>query len=219
LSVKICDTFLPEHLNIAVFASGKGSNLQAILDAINIGKIPNANVILVISNNSDSGALKIAEENSIPSLHLSQKQFESDKTFNNTLLETLSRHKANFIALAGYMKKLDSCIINAFRNRIINIHPALLPAFGGKGMYGMHVHKAVIASGVKVSGATVHIVDDLYDHGPIVLQKKVEILQSDTPETLAERVLAIEHEIYTQVIRLFAENRVQVRNQQIIILD
>src|SRR5690242_16551377 len=133
-------------LRIAVFASGRGSNLKAILDAINAGTIPNAQIALVISNNSDSGALAIARSSSIPALHLSRKQFDSDESFNQTLLSSLDEHRVNFIALAGYMKRISVSIVKAFRDRIVNIHPALLPSFGGPGMYGRFVHEAVIRS-------------------------------------------------------------------------
>ena len=133
-------------LNIAVMASGKGSNLHAILEAVSDGRIRQARVVVVISNNSDAGALDIAREHGIPAVHQSRKQFASDELFRDALRETLTRHGANFIALAGYMKKVDPGIIQEFRNRIVNIHPALLPEFGGSGMYGMNVHKAVIAS-------------------------------------------------------------------------
>jgi phosphoribosylglycinamide formyltransferase-1 len=197
-------------LNIAVFASGRGSNLNAILEAVNAGKIPNSRIAVVISNNSDSGALEIARKNNLPALHCSRKQFTSDDEFTTFLLSALRSHDVNFIALAGYMKKVDTRIIREFRNRILNIHPALLPAFGGKGMYGIHVHEAVLESHQTVSGATVHLVDEDYDHGPIVLQKRVNINPTDTPESLAERILNIEHELYPEAIRLFAEGKVIV---------
>jgi phosphoribosylglycinamide formyltransferase-1 len=201
---------MPDELHIAVFASGHGSNFRAILDAIRSGRIPNARIVLVVSNNSQAGALVTAREHAIPALHLSRKQFASDTEFLEGLLAAFRKHDVNFIVLAGYMKKLDVSIVRKYRNRILNIHPALLPAFGGSGMYGMHVHGAVISSKTAVSGATVHIVDEEYDHGPIVLQKTVAVASNDTPETLSEKVLAIEHEIYPEAIRLFAEGKVTV---------
>ncbi|MDI6802999.1 MAG: phosphoribosylglycinamide formyltransferase [Bacteroidota bacterium] len=203
---------LNTYLNIAVFASGKGSNFRAILDAIKAGKIQNAQIVLVVSNNSDAGALATARENNIPTLHISRKQFTSDEDFNDVLLAKLSEYNVNFIALAGYMKKIDARIVRAFQNRMINIHPALLPKYGGSGMYGMHVHEAVIANKDKYSGATVHIVDEEYDHGSVVLQKTVPVEENDTPETLAARVLQIEHEIYPEAIRLFSEGKVDISN-------
>lgn len=194
-------------LNIAVFGSGKGSNFQAILTAIQKGSIPDARVCLVISNNSSAGILEIARANSIPALHLSRKRFLDEQSFVETVLDALHAHRANFIALAGYMKRLDPRVIREFHGRVINIHPALLPQFGGQGMYGMHVHEAVIASGSRQSGATVHLVDEEYDHGAIVLQKTVPVVEGDTPETLAARVLAVEHAIYPEAVRLFAEGK------------
>ena len=202
-------------LNIAVLASGRGSNLKAILDAVRSGTIRRARVSLVISNNPDAGALQIARVNGIASLHLSRQQFESDEAFNTALLSALTRHGVNFIALAGYLKKIHSSIIQAYRNRIINVHPALLPAFGGPGMYGKFVHEAVIKSGAAISGATVHVVDEQYDHGAIILQKSVPVAPDDTPETLAARVSAIEHEIYPEAIRLFAEGKVKIEEQHV----
>ena len=188
---------------------------MAIID----GKIPNVKVVLVICNNSDSGALSIAREHGIPAIHLSQKQFNTVDEFNQALMKTLNNYEANFIVLAGYMKKIDPIVIKSFRNRIVNIHPALLPAFGGTGMFGTHVHEAVIKCKAKQSGATVHIVDEEYDHGPIVLQKAVDVAPDETPATLAEKVLAIEHELYPEAIRLFAEQRVVVKGQQVSIIN
>ncbi len=194
-------------LNIAVFGSGRGSNLQAILTAMQEGRIPGARVCCVISNNSDAGILEIARTHDIPALHLSQKHYPDEEAFAAAVLDTLSKHDANFVALAGYMKHVPARVVAAFRHRIINIHPALLPRFGGKGMYGLHVHEAVLASGEKISGATVHLVDEVYDHGAVVLQRTVPVLPGDTPETLAARVLKVEHEIYPEALRLIAEGK------------
>lgn len=204
------------RLNIAIFASGKGSNLHAILKAIKSGQIQNAEVVLVISNNLNSGALSIARENSIPTAYLCREQCESTEIFNEVLLATLKKCDVNFIALAGYLKKIDSIIIRSFPNRIVNIHPALLPEFGGPGMYGMRVHEAVIKSGVKRSGATVHLVNEEYDRGPIVLQRAIDVSPEDTPQSLAAKVLEIEHELYPEAIRLFAFNRVTIDNKNVI---
>jgi len=208
---------LPEQLNIAALASGKGSNLLAILDAIRKGSIRNAALAVVISNNSDAGALEIAREHGIPAVHLSRKEFASDETFNAAVLNVLETYHVNFIALAGYMKKIDPCVIQRFRNRIVNIHPALLPAFGGSGMYGMHVHEAVIAQKAGTSGATVHIVDEEYDRGPIVLQKTIPVAADDTPETLAAKVQEVEHELYPEAIRLFAEGKINIDGRHVTI--
>lgn len=204
-----------ERLHIAVFASGRGSNFQALLQAIEEKRIPNAHIVLVVSNNSDAGALAVARKHNIPAVHLSQKQFASEKEFNRALLQTLDSQGANFIALAGYMKRLDAAVIRRYRNRIVNIHPALLPSFGGKGMYGAHVHEVVIASGAKLTGVTVHIVDEEYDHGPIVLQRAVPVEDHDSPETLAARVLRVEHQLYPEAVRLFAEEKVHVNGRRV----
>lgn len=205
-------------MNIAVFASGRGSNLLAIIDAIKKGKLK-AIVALVVSNNSDSGALRIAKENGIEAIHISRKKFSSDEEYVNSLMQELRKRNIDFIVLAGYMKKIPAEIVREYRNKILNIHPALLPAFGGQGMYGMNVHRAVIDYGVKITGVTIHIVDEEYDHGPIVFQKAIEVKDDDTPETLAERVLKVEHEVYPQIINLFAEGKVTVIGRKVIIKD
>ncbi|MFQ5797502.1 MAG: phosphoribosylglycinamide formyltransferase [Bacteroidota bacterium] len=204
-----------ERLHIAVFASGRGSNFQALLQAIEEKRIPNADIVLVVSNNSDARALEVARKHDIPAVHLSQKQFATEEEFNHALLQTLENHSVSFVALAGYMKRLDPAVIQRYRNRIINIHPALLPAFGGKGMYGAHVHEAVIASGTKLTGVTVHIVDEEYDHGPIVLQRAVPVEDHDSPETLAAKVLTVEHQLYSETVRLFAEGKVRVNGRRV----
>lgn len=201
-------------MNIAVFASGRGSNFQAILKAIDDGTLP-ARVTLLVSNNSNAGALELARSQNIPAIHLSQKQFASEAGYEAQLLELLKRHDVELIALAGYMKRVPPKVIERYRNRVLNIHPALLPAFGGTGMYGIHVHEAVLASGAKISGATVHIVDEEYDKGPIVTQKAVEVLNDDTPETLAARVLPVEHEIYPKALAAFARNQVHIEGRRV----
>lgn len=210
---------MADDLKIAVFASGRGSNFEAILKAIRGGKIRGAEIVVVISNNSGAGALSTARTNGIPAVHVSRMQFESEGEFDTQLLNTLDNHRVNFIALAGYMKKISPAVISRYRNRIVNIHPALLPEFGGAGMYGEHVHKAVIAAGKTVSGATVHIVDEVYDRGAIVLQKSVPVAPGETPETLAAKVLELEHEIYPEAIRLFAEGKVTITEHKASILQ
>lgn len=192
-------------LNIAVFGSGRGSNFKAILDALTTGRIPGARIGLVLSNNSTAGILETARSSAIPAVHISRKQYATDEDFAAALLETLRTHQTGLIVLAGYMKRLPALVVAAYRHRIINVHPALLPEFGGQGMYGMHVHEAVLAAHKTVSGATVHIVDDEYDHGAIVLQEQVPVFPGDTPASLAERVLHVEHRILPEAIRLFVE--------------
>jgi phosphoribosylglycinamide formyltransferase-1 len=197
-------------LNVAVFGSGRGSNFKAVLDAIAEGSIPLARICLVVSNNAAAGILDIARSGNIPALHISQKQFETEVTFVAALLETLRSHGTDLVVLAGYMKRLPPPVVHAYRNRIINIHPALLPKFGGHGMYGIHVHEAVLAAQEAVSGATVHLVDEEYDRGPVLLQRTVPVLPDDTPGTLAARVLVAEHQLLPDAIRLFSEERVDI---------
>ncbi len=198
--------------NAAVFGSGRGSNFQAILQAVQAGHLPGVRIVLVLSNNSDAGILDVARANGIPALHISQKHYASEGAFASALGENLRKAAVDLVVLAGYMKRLPAQVVAEFRNRIINIHPALLPHFGGKGMYGLRVHEAVLAAHEPLTGVTVHIVDEDYDHGPIVLQRTVPVLASDTPQGLAARVLEMEHVILPEAIRLFAENRVSVLN-------
>lgn len=202
-----------KKLNLVVLASGGGTNLQAIIDNIEAGKL-NAQIKAVISNNSKAGALERARNHNIPAIHLSHKQFATPEEFDEKLLSILKENETDFLVLAGYMKMLSPVIIRAYKNRILNIHPALLPSFGGSGMYGIHVHEAVINAGVKVTGVTVHIVDEIYDHGAIVMQKTVPILDDDTPESLAERVLKVEHQTYSEAIQLFAEGKVEIKDNK-----
>lgn len=203
-------------INLGVLASGRGSNLQSIIEATERGEV-DAQVKVVVSNNSKAFALERARNHDIPALHLSHKQFETTEEFNEALIGTLKKYEVELIVLAGYMKLISPKVVEAFRNRILNIHPALLPSFGGKGMYGIHVHEAVIESGVKVSGVTVHIVDEQYDHGPIVLQKVVEVRDKDTPEELAARILPEEHSLYPKAIQLFAEGKIRVEGRRVLV--
>lgn len=205
-------------LQLGVLASGNGTNLQAIFDAIDDGRLQ-ARVTVVISNHHDAYALERARQHGVPAIHLSRKQFPTAEEFNRSFLELLRKHGVDLIVLAGYMKLIDSSIVQAYRHRMLNIHPALLPAFGGKGMYGMHVHEAVIESGAKVSGVTVHMVDEQFDHGPIVMQQAVEVLDTDTPETLAARILPEEHRLYPRAIQLFAEGRLSVEGRRVHLTD
>ena len=204
----------PPPLRIAVFASGTGTNLEAILEAIE-QDILKAQVALVVSNKPNAGALERASKRDIPTEIIALQSFSSEEEFVAAVQTILSQHEVNFIALAGYLKKIPSGLIQSYRNRIVNIHPALLPAFGGPGMYGKHVHRAVLEFGARWSGATVHIVDENYDTGPIVLQKPVPVYQEDTAETLAERVLIVEHRLYVEALRLFAEGRVEIQGRKV----
>jgi len=204
-------------LRLAVFASGGGTNFQAILDAIEAGRLP-ARVVLCVSDRPTAGALERARRHGIPTAVLAPKDYPSPEVFGEALLEVLRAHDVELVALAGYLKKIPDNVVAAYRNRILNIHPSLLPAFGGPGMYGRRVHEAVLNYGVRWTGATVHLVDEEYDHGPIVLQEPVLVLPDDTPETLAARVLEVEHRLYPEALRLFAEGRVVVDGRRVRIL-
>lgn len=195
-------------------ASGRGSNLAALLDSIKKGRL-SAEITVVISNNAQAGALETARKSKIPAYHLTNENYNSQEDFDQAFLAILKKHRVELIALAGYLKKISSAIIQEYRHRIVNIHPALLPSFGGKGMYGMKVHEAVLEYGCRVTGVTVHIVDEKYDTGPPVLQRCVEVEQDDKPETLAARVLKVEHTIYSEALQLFAEDRIRVDGRNV----
>jgi len=189
-------------LSIAVFVSGGGSNLQAVIDSVKDGKI-HGQVNAVISNNSAAFALRRAEMEHIAAYHISNKLFPVPADFLSQINSVLVRHSINLIVLAGYMKLLPLEIVRRFRGRIINIHPALLPKYGGHGMYGINVHKAVIDAGEAQSGATVHFVDEVYDNGAIIIQRAVPVFPDDTPEILAARVLEVEHRILPLAVGMF----------------
>ena len=186
-------------MNIAVFASHGGSDLQAIIDACKSGRL-DAQVKVVISNNSKSLALKRAEISGIPAFHFSQKVISDSVKLEETILKTLSDHKIHIIFLAGYLKKLGPSILKAYENRVFNIHPSLLPKYGGKGMYGINVHEAVIKAEETETGITIHRVNDEYDSGEIVAQRKVPVKSGDTAEILAARVLEQEHIFIVEVL-------------------
>jgi phosphoribosylglycinamide formyltransferase-1 len=201
---------------IAVFASGRGSNFENISKKQEEGFFP-ATIDLLITNNADAGAISIAEANNISVRVISPKDYDNSVLFNDAILHELIQFNIDIIVLAGYLKLIGEQIINRFTNKILNIHPALLPLFGGKGMYGHYVHEAVFESGAKVSGATVHLVNKEYDRGPIVLQKCVSLDNIKSPDEIAERVLVVEHEIYPQAVKLLAENRIAVIDNRTII--
>lgn len=194
-----------KRLRLGVLASGGGSNLQSILDRSLDGTL-SADVVVVISNNSSARALDRARTSGIDALHISGMTENSDDDVDCRITREFVGRNVDLVVLAGYMKKIGPMLLDAYKGRIINIHPALLPKFGGKGMYGMHVHNAVIAAGEKESGPTVHIVDDKYDHGTILAQVKVPVVEGDTPESLQKRVLAEEHRIMPDTIQYIAEN-------------
>lgn len=176
-------------LNIVVCVSGGGTNLQAIIDAINSGKIENARIVKVISNNPGAYALTRAENAGIKAECISRKSFENRDDFNEALLKGIDDAKPDLVVLAGFLVVIPEIVIKAYKNRIINIHPSLIPSFCGTGYYGLKVHEAALARGVKVTGATVHYVDEGTDTGPIIMQKAVEVKEGDTPEILQRRVM------------------------------
>ncbi|HYM19568.1 MAG TPA: phosphoribosylglycinamide formyltransferase [Candidatus Kapabacteria bacterium] len=194
-------------LRLAVFASGKGSNLRAIDRAIRSGALGGISLELVLSNNSDAEALAYARNSGIAAVHLSGAMANSEEHLGEEMLRVLGEHKIDIIALAGYMKKIPAAVVREFRGRLVNIHPSLLPAFGGEGMYGMNVHRAVIASGAKKTGATVHFVDADYDSGEIIAQAECDVLAGDTAEILAKRVLLLEHELYPRALQIVVSDR------------
>ena len=194
-----------KRLRLGVLASGGGTNLQSILDRSGDGTL-SADVVAVISNNSGAKALERARARGIEGLHVSAATEGSFEAADTRITRELVSRGVDLVVLAGYMKMVGPALLDAFRGRIINIHPALLPKYGGEGMYGMRVHEAVIAEGEGESGPTVHVVDDEYDHGPILAQKRVPVFPDDTPETLQKRVLAVEHEILPAAIQKLAES-------------
>lgn len=187
-------------MNLGFLASGRGSNMQAIIDACKTGELQ-AQPSVVISNNSKSGALERAKREGISHYHLSGQTHPSPEELDDAILNALMRHDVRLVMLAGYMKRLGTKTLNCFRNRILNIHPALLPRFGGEGMYGSRVHKAVLAAGEKETGVSIHIVDENYDTGPLIAQTRMPVMKDDTVETLSKRVLAREHSFLVETLQ------------------
>lgn len=207
-------------LRIAVLVSGGGTNLKAIIDAINNGQIKDTEIVAVISNNKNAYALVRAEEAGIPAMVVSPKDFCSRQDFNKALLDKLLDLKADLIVLAGYLVVIPEIVIDAFTNRIINIHPSLIPSFCGTGYYGLKVHEAELARGVKVVGATVHFVDKGTDTGPIIMQKAVEVQNGDTPKILQQRVMEqAEWKLLPAVIDKIAHGKVHVKDGKAIVED
>lgn len=206
-------------LKIAVLVSGGGTNLQAIIDAIADGTITDTQIVTVISNNAGTYALERANAAGIAASCISPKNYESRALFNEALLEAVQASGADLIVLAGFLVVIPEQMIRAYRNRIINIHPSLIPSFCGTGYYGLKVHEGVLARGVKVTGATVHFVDEGTDTGPILLQKAVEVRQDDTPQSLQRRVMEeAEWKLLPRAIDLIAHDRVRVEGAKTVIL-
>jgi len=203
-------------LKIAVLVSGGGTNLQAIIDAIGKGDITNTMIEVVISNNKNAYALQRAKENNIPAKAISPKDFETREQFNKQLLTVIDSYHVDLIVLAGCLVVLPKELIDKYTDKIINIHPALIPSFCGKGFYGIRVHEKVIERGVKVTGATVHFVDEGTDTGPIIFQQPVEVMESDTPEVLQRRVMEQgEWKILPKAINYIANDRIKIVDHRV----
>lgn len=195
-------------LRVGVMVSGGGTNLQAVLDAVDSGKITNAEVAVVISNNKNAYALERAKSRGIETVWMSPKSYESRDAFNEAFLAEVDKYRLDLIVLAGFLVTIPAAMIEKYEKRIINIHPSLIPSFCGVGYYGLRVHEAALARGVKVTGATVHYVDSGMDTGPIILQKAVEVLDGDTPEALQRRVMEqAEWVILPQAINMIANGK------------
>jgi phosphoribosylglycinamide formyltransferase 1 len=199
-------------LKIVVLASGGGSNLQALIDAIACKTI-NGQIQLVITDRLGAYAMQRAKNHSIAAICIDRKAYSNKDDFDLQLINNLKEVHPDLIILAGYLSILSSELIHRYQGKIINIHPSLLPAFGGKGFYGERVHKAVIEYGAKISGATVHFVDENTDTGPIILQEVVEVLEDDTPETLAKRVLSVEHGLIVKAAALICDNKLKLEER------
>ncbi len=196
-------------MRIAVMVSGGGTNLQAIIDAINAGTITNTEIAVVISNNANAYALTRARENGIEAVCVSPKDYENRDTFNSELLNKVNAYNVDLVVLAGFLVKIPEEMVHQYNHRIINIHPSLIPSFCGVGFYGLKVHEAALEKGVKVTGATVHFVDEGMDTGRIILQKAVDVLENDTPQTLQRRVMEqAEWKILPQAIDMIANGRI-----------
>ena len=205
-------------LKIAVLVSGGGTNLQAIIDKIAEGVITNTEIAVVISNNKNAYALERAKQAGIEAVCVSPKDYENREQFNQEFLKTLDSYQVDLVVLAGFLVVIPPAMIQKYENRIINIHPSLIPSFCGTGYYGLKVHEGALARGVKVTGATVHFVDEGTDTGPIILQKAVEVQNGDTPEILQRRVMEqVEWEILPRAIHLIANGKVTVKDKKAVV--
>lgn len=207
---------MPQLKRIGVLVSGGGTNLQSIIDNINTGNI-NGKICVVISNKIDAYGLERARLNGIDAVYVNSNDFSSTEEFNDKIIQELLDRNIDLVVLAGYLKILSQRFVSIFNNRIINIHPSLIPSFCGKGYYGIKVHQAVIKYGTKFSGATVHFVDENADTGAIIMQDIVKVDDDDTPESLQKKVLQIEHRILPEAIKLFCDDKIIINNRKVTI--
>jgi phosphoribosylglycinamide formyltransferase-1 len=208
-----------EHKRIAVMASGRGTNLQSVIDSIKSGFITNADLVAVVSDNRDAFALERARKNRIEALYIDPSGYQNSVEYHRQVAEELKSRDVDLVVLAGYMRILSEGFVQAFKNRIINIHPSLIPSFCGKGFYGARVHRAVLDYGVKVTGATVHFVDEGTDTGPIILQEAVPVMPDDDVEHLAARVLEVEHRLLPQAINLYCNDMLRIDGRRVHIIN
>jgi phosphoribosylglycinamide formyltransferase-1 len=196
-------------VRLGFLASGRGSNMLAILNDCEAGKL-DAEPAVVISNNAGAGALEYARAEGIPAFHLSSATHEDESVLDDAITDTLKSNAVDWVILAGYMKKIGSKLLEEFQGKIFNIHPSLLPKHGGKGMFGLHVHESVLASGDSETGVTIHLVDGEYDQGRVLAQEVVKVEVGDTPEVLAARVLKLEHQLYSETLQGLIEGRIEL---------
>jgi phosphoribosylglycinamide formyltransferase 1 len=204
-------TSAPSTLRLGVLLSGEGTSLENLLDEIDAGHVP-ARVVLVVSSREKAGGLGRAEQHGIPAVAIPRKRYPDVREFNDLIHVALEKHAVELVACLGFLSPFE---VRHYEERAINVHPALIPAFSGKGFYGRRVHEAVLAKGVKVTGATVHFVDAEYDHGPIILQEAVAVREDDTPEALAARVQAVERRLVPEAIRLYAAGRLVIEGTRV----
>ncbi len=206
-------------VNIGVLVSGGGTNLQKLIDAQAAGTLGGGKIVTVISSKPGAYALERAQKAGIEAITLSRKEYPDTEAYSQALIQALQARKVDLVVLSGFLTITSDSFVQAFPNRILNVHPALLPAFGGKGFYGLHVHQAVLSRGCKITGVTVHFANEVCDGGPIILQKAVEVIEGDTPETLQRRVMEeAEWILLPQAVALFCQGRLQVENGQVNIL-
>lgn len=203
-------------VNIGVLISGRGTNLQGIIDNIHNGKI-DGNIKLVISNRKDAYGLIRAKKAGIETLYLDRRKFSTEEEYNRRIMDEFIKRDIELVVLAGYLRVLSKEFVRRYENRIINIHPSLIPSFCGKGCYGERVHEMALEHGVKVTGVTVHFVDEGTDTGPIILQKAVVVKDDDTVESLKKRVLQVEHQLLPKAIELYCQKRISIRGRKVII--